>query len=398
MMLPTLIKRMITETDKRLLCRFLYNFAWKGQRAVRAFEKRKKAGTSIPAFLFLSLTDRCNLKCQGCWVTPAEPCRQLSLGSVNRIIREQKQMNSHFFGLLGGEPLLYPDLFDLLAEHSDSYFQVLTNGTLLDAATAAAFRRLGNVTPLISLEGDREVSDQRRGGSAVFDRSMLALRQCRSERLIFGTATSVCKSNFEYAVSEEFLQELIAQGVHYHWYYIYRPVGPDPSPELALSAEEILRLRRFIVDVRCKLPIMIIDAYWDHLGRAVCPAVTGISHHIGPAGDIEPCPPIQFAAENINSRTPVAELLRDSQFLEKFRKIGCETTRGCILLEDPHTLLLFLREQQAYDSSGRGSAYAELSKMIRQAGHDIAGQEIPERHWFYRMAKKKWFFGFGTYG
>jgi hypothetical protein len=30
--------------------------------------------------------------------------------------------------------------------------------------------------------------------------------------------------------------------------------------------------------------------------------------------------------------------------------------------------------------------------------HDLPGQEIPERHWLYRYAKRRWFFGFGTYG
>ena len=26
------------------------------------------------------------------------------------------------------------------------------------------------------------------------------------------------------------------------------------------------------------------------------------------------------------------------------------------------------------------------------------GQEIPEKHWMYRLAKKHYFFGFGAYG
>jgi MoaA/NifB/PqqE/SkfB family radical SAM enzyme len=40
--------------------------------------------------------------------------------------------------------------------------------TLLDDAVAARMRELGNVTPLISIEGVGEAGDERRGGRDVF--------------------------------------------------------------------------------------------------------------------------------------------------------------------------------------------------------------------------------------
>lgn len=80
--------------------------------------------------------------------------------------------------------------------------------------------------------------------------------------------------------------------MHYAWFYIYRPVGPNPTPELCLTPEQIRELRRFLVDARTWAPIIVVDTYWDAEGRAVCPAATGISYHITPAGFIEPCPVI----------------------------------------------------------------------------------------------------------
>jgi hypothetical protein len=53
--------------------------------------------------------------------------------------------------------------------------------------------------------------------------------------------------------------------------------------------------------MRAKKPIIIIDAYYDGEGKALCPAATGISHHINPWGDIEPCPIVQFSAESIHA-------------------------------------------------------------------------------------------------
>ena len=63
-----------------------------------------------------------------------------------------------------------------------------------------------------------------------------------------------------------------------------------------------MRARRFVVEMRAQKPIIIVDAYYDGEGRALCPAATGISHHINPWGDIEPCPIVQFTKESIHSR------------------------------------------------------------------------------------------------
>ena len=81
---------------------------------------------------------------------------------------------------------------------------------------------------------------------------------------------------------------------------------------MALSAEQVLKIRRFAVQMRAKLPIAIVDAYWDDKGEALCPMATGVSHHISPYGDIEPCPIIQFATENIRDPRGVFATMRDS--------------------------------------------------------------------------------------
>ena len=69
-----------------------------------------------------------------------------------------------------------------------------------------------------------------------------------------------------------------------------------------------------------------------------------------------------------------------------------------MLLDCPEKLHGFLKTEQARDTSGRGTAYTELQSMCCRPGHHVPGQEIPEKHWAYRLAKKHWFFGFGAYG
>lgn len=397
-MVPALTRRLLTETDPRLLWRFLWHGGVGGWQSLRRHRARLRQGRYYPPFLFLSITNECNLRCRGCWVTRDNgPPDTWSPALLDKVIGRSRAMGNRFFGILGGEPLMVEGLWEVLGRHRDCYFQLFTNGTLLTEAAAAAMRRIGNVSPLVSVEGLEQVSDERRGGEDVFRRTVAGLEACRRHRLIFGTATSVCRTNLDDLVSERFLRRLVELGAHYAWYYIYRPVGPDPAPELALDAAGIGRLRRFLVEVRGRVPIAVIDGYWDERGRALCPASTGISCHVGPRGDVEPCPPIQFAAETVSNGCDPAVAIDRSAFLRAFRDEAGRATRGCILLEHPDVLREFMVRQGARDTTGRGTGLAELAAMTPGPSHDMPGCEVPERHWFYRFAKRHWFFGLGAY-
>ena len=45
----------------------------------------------------------------------------------------------------------------------------------------------------------------------------------------------------------------------------------------------------------------------------------------------------------------------------------------------------------------RGTAMAELEAMTPRFSQWLPGEEIPEKHWMYRLAKKHWFGDFGAY-
>ena len=397
-MLARIAWRMMRETNPRLLMLFLGKCMGNTLRAIRSFSRRAAEGDRFPAFIFISLTTACNLSCQGCWVTQTTPPVELAPDTVSALITAAKRRHSRFFGLMGGEPLLYHHLFDLLAQHRDCYFQVFTNGTLLTDSVAARFRALGNVTPLVSIEGLSAVSDVRRGGTDVYGRALAGIAACRRHGLVTGVASSVCASNFNEVVTVAFIHDMVHRGVQYLWYYIYRPAGANPTPELALSTAQVRALRTFIVEARTRHPLVIVDAYWDHEGKALCPAATGISHHVNPWGDVEPCPPIQFACDRVDSDTDAVDVIAHSQFLHAAREAFARTSRGCILLENPAALATLVCAHGARDTSGRNTGLAELAALTPCPSHDMSGHEIPEKHWFYRFAKKHWFFGFGAYG
>ena len=391
--------RVPLECSPRLVWKFMYNFGWRSMCNISRFEKRQAKGKPFfPAFVMISVTESCNLACSGCWVS-AGGKKSLTPQQLNGIIVSSKKKGSYFFGILGGEPLMYKGLLDIFEKHSDCYFQLFTNGILLTEEIAMRLKKIGNVTPLVSIEGLKEESETRRGKNDVFERTLSGVRACRKAKLIFGVAASICKSNYNDLVTREYIELIAKEGAHYLWYYIYRPAGANPNSANALDKEEIISFRRFVVEQRKDAPLFIIETYWDDKGNALCPAATGMSHHISPSGALEFCPPIQMAKEFINEDgSNLAELFESSEFLADFRKMTAESSRGCILLEDPQKMVEFLEKHQVIDTTTRGTVLDEYKKMTPVAGHNLQGSEIPEANSIYKLVKKKYFFGFGAYG
>ena len=396
-MFPSLALRILQTTDPRCLGKFLWNFGYKGIRSIQLFKKRIQHGEFFPPFLYLSILNSCNLRCQGCWVDVAADRVAIDLETLNRTIDDAKAHGNAFFGILGGEPFMHPELLDLFAAHPDCYFQVFTNGQFITEKVAKKLRELGNVTPLISIEGREVVSDERRGNKHVYERTLRGLRACLNEKLLTGVATSVCQTNIGDLCTEQWLQELIDFGAHYVWFHTFRPVGPKMNAQLALTPQQLVQVRRFVVEMRTKMPIGIVDAYYDGGGNALCPMSTGISHHVNPKGDIEPCPIIQFATENIRDPRGIYATMRDSTFLKDFRELSAEHTRGCVVLERPDLVKELVIKHGARDTTIRGTAMAELDAMTPRFSQWLPGEEIPEQHWMYRWAKKWFFNDFGAY-
>jgi MoaA/NifB/PqqE/SkfB family radical SAM enzyme len=394
---PRLAYRTLTTADPRCLWKFAWNFGVKGLLSVEKFKRRIKRGEFFPPFLYVSVINSCNLRCTGCWVDVEAPREMIDLEAMNRLIADAQQHGNSFFGILGGEPFMHPQLMDILAAHPDCYFQVFTNGQFITEKVAGDLRRLGNVTPLVSIEGREIVSDQRRGKTEVFNKTMRGLENCLRARLLTGVATSVCQTNIDELLTEAWLDELIARGVHYVWYYNYRPSGPKPAFELALRPEQTRQVRRFVVEMRARKPIAMVDAYYDHEGRALCPMATGISHHISPRGEIEPCPIIQLATENIRDNGSLYDVMTRSAFLRDFREVAARHTRGCIVLERPDLMRELVKKHGARDTTVRRTVMAELEAMAPRSSQWQPGEEIPEKHWMYRVAKKYWFNDFGVY-
>ncbi len=75
---------------------------------------------------------------------------------------------------------------------------------------------------------------------------MRGLDAALRNKLMVGVCTSVCKTNIDDLVNDAWVDRLIDMGVMYCWFHIFRPVGPEANPDLALTSEQQRRVRQFV--------------------------------------------------------------------------------------------------------------------------------------------------------
>ena len=68
-----------------------------------------------------------------------------------------------------------------------------------------------------------------------------------------------------------------------------------------------------------------------------------------------------------------------------------------MVLERPDLVKQLVTKHGARDTTARGTAMAELEAMTPRFSQWLPGEEVPEKHWMYRLAKKYWFNDFNAY-
>ncbi len=300
-----------------------------------AFQTRY--GFPPPFLMVLSPSMRCNLSCTGCYAGQYERTEELETEIIHRILAEGREMGVHFVTISGGEPFLRPDILDIFAVHGDIYFQVYTNGTLIDESLARRLARLGNVLPAISVEGWQEQTDRRRG-PGTFAKVLSAMAALKKEGVLFGFSATATRENNELIMSDEFVQFLADQGCFNGWYFQYIPIGERPRLDLMPTPEQRIYRRKRLVELRKSAPVVLLD-FWND-GPLVGGCIAADRYlHINNRGEVEPCVFLHFAVDNIRKKS-LAEVL-GSEFFRSIRRrwpYSRNQLRPCLIIDHPRLL------------------------------------------------------------
>ena len=293
-----------------------------------------RTGVHTPLVLLISPTMRCNLRCEGCYAAGYSSAAEMSPELLQSIIDQANEIGIYIFTVLGGEPFLRRDILEVGAANPDSFFQVFTNGTLLRQASVDRLAEIGNMAPVLSIEGDRQATDERRG-EGVYDRTMDTMDRLGRAGVAFGYSATVTRRNFRFLMSSEFFDGLIAKGCIMGWNFLYMPVGRDPDVSLMLAPAERNEFREGVLALRKSKPLASLDFWGDSVFVGGCIAGKWFAH-VNSGGWVEPCIFAHFATHNLNSCT-LEEALTSGYFREIQRRqpFNENLLMPCMLIDNP---------------------------------------------------------------
>jgi len=334
------------------IARIFLPWAFRHPKYIRSFLRLRKSylssektrrntlekGIKIPPFLILSVTSKCNLKCNGCYATAAGNITQkntlvkpvLDLKQWISVIKEASEIGVFGFVVAGGEPFLYPDLIKLFKEFKNRFFVVITNGTLIKEQDYKTLKKLGNIAIIVSLEGDENLTDGRRG-KGVFGKAMKTLKKLNNFGVINGTSVTVTRANYEFWMNDKNIDDLIEQGIRIGVFIEHIPTTSEKQDlDLMLTRGERKKFRAEMLKYRETKSIYIVHSPGDEEFFGGCISAGRGFAHITPAGDLTPCPVSNIATHNLTNSTlleglasPLFKKIRENEHLLEIEGMPC---------------------------------------------------------------------------
>jgi len=317
---------------------FLGSFALRSRRSATKRRKAEERGLHIPPFLIASITDECNLHCTGCYAWETQGCHtpqteeQLPTSDWHRIFKEADDAGIDFILLAGGEPLMRPDVLEAATDYG-MLFPVFTNGTRMDSTYLDYFDHHRNLLPVLSIEGNRTRTDERRG-AGVYDEICSVMDGCAKHKLLFGTSITVTRDNISEVTADDFIDQLDNTGCQLVLFIEYVPLDSS-TRELALTEAETRYLGKRVDDLReSRSSLLFISFPGDEQASGGCLAAGRGFFHINAYGKAEPCPFSPYSDTDL--RTTSLQNALQSPLFTRLRTGAClegDHVGGCALFE-----------------------------------------------------------------
>ena len=283
--------------------------------------------------LIFEVTQRCNHACLHCYnvwqgenpaTDPPYPRGEMETSRTRELLaRALDQIDCSHVTLTGGEPLLRPDLPELVAFlwRRGVRTTVISNGRLLDAAHIRALLEAGvDLFELPLLASRRELHDRLSGAAGAWDAVLNAMAELRLQQGQVVAAFVATRLNVDEL--DETLRLAFAFGARAVMLNRFNPGGRGRGaleallPGLdqlrrALAAAEAVSVELGL-PVACSIPLQpcLIDmALYPHLGFGFCAAGTERAYYaLDPLGNLRPCNHSQLVLGNLFAE-PFADLV-----------------------------------------------------------------------------------------
>ena len=132
-----------------------------------------------PFNVLIQVTNRCNMRCSFCdfWSNSVSPKLELKVADYQRIAAEMAKLGSFLVSVEGGEPLLRPDIVEIVLAFSARHVPVLyTNGWFVTEEKARGLFEAGIAQVGVSIDfPDAQRHDAKRRLNGGYDRAWQAI-------------------------------------------------------------------------------------------------------------------------------------------------------------------------------------------------------------------------------
>ena len=318
---------------------YMAKFALATKAASKKRAKFEAEGEHIPPFLIASITSSCNLHCAGCYsrcnhaTEDTAPVKQLTDEEWLKIFDEADDLGVSFILLAGGEPLLRKGVIEAAGRKQNILFPIFTNGTFMEEKYFDLFDENRNLIPIMSIEGEKDATDSRRG-EGVYDKLISNMDELYRRGIIYGASVTVTTENLKDVSSEDFIGQLSDKGCKAVIFVEFVPVTDD-SAHLAPGDEEREYLKKEIMRLREEHPEMVFVSFpGDEKSSGGCIAAGRGFFHINSHGGAEPCPFSPYSDINVKD-TSLREAMNSKLFkaLQQEGVLLDDHEGGCVLYE-----------------------------------------------------------------
>jgi MoaA/NifB/PqqE/SkfB family radical SAM enzyme len=322
-------------------------------RAARVRSGFAREGLTVPPIVIFSITNRCNLRCSGCYAQAirGDSLDELSTGEVRSIIGQAAELGVSFFVIAGGEPLVRPEIMSIARDFPNAVFLLATNGTLLDERMIERLLEKRNVVPVLSMEGHQAETDERRG-KGIHQRLRNTMQGLKRAGAFFAVSLTVTRANFDVVTHTDFVQETIDAGCRFFLFLEYTPIAAD-TEKWVITDEQRAAMKALVAGLRRRFDAVFIAVPWDEDEQGGCLAAGRGFVHISPAGSLEPCPFAPYSDVNLK-HVPLKEALK-SRFLAAMREnhdAFSNTGGACALWNNREQVQALLHPEQDAERAG----------------------------------------------
>lgn len=280
-------------------------------------------------------TNQCNMFCDHCYRDAgAKVAEELSTEEAKAMLDEISKAGFKIMIFSGGEPLMRPDLYELVAYAKSLGLRPVlgTNGTLITLEAAKKLKEAGVMGAGISLDSmDEQKHDELRRYQGAYREAIQGMKNCREAGLPFQVHTTVFDWNQEEL--EDITDFAVEIGAVAHHFFFLVPTGRAVNiEEESLRAEAYENVLTRIMNKQkevgielkptCAPQFMRIAKEMGMDLRFQRGCLAGTSYCIiSPKGDVQPCAYLNIPLGNVRD-IPFSELWQTHPVFQELRTLN----------------------------------------------------------------------------